>query len=398
MWIFYYMRLRKAPYTEFRRVSTSLDDYASVDSSLVFMVNNIPMMDLELRENDLISFMNPMCPQCRSKNVVRNGTCLRTMENGTVFRVQRYICHDCRYSFVARPPNYGYGKHYPEDVREKSVKTRVKTSLRKAADLFRIIGNVIISHETIRKYVPSPPDMVMESSGYFVYDEQYAHIDGIEKYRALLKDSKNGNFVEEILDDLKEETLAGFFMRALSRFAIPREIFITTDGYHYESALETASERLGIRMKRQRCLFHIEKDLAHRIADAKMEEPLDMAKRLVKYMFFQNKANLDKLGKNRDAVLKLTEGMSEREIVEIMLDRINSLYGEDTIMASFLKWVKKHRNEVFLYLENPKVEKTSDLAEQHFSVQSWLLKHRFKTKEGLIRTSYWYHRYLSTGS
>ena len=398
MWIFYYMRLRKAPYTEFRRVSTSLDDYASVDSSPLFLINNIPMMDMELRENDLISFMNPMCPQCRSKNVVRNGTCLRTMENGMVFRVQRYICNDCRYSFVARPPNYGYGKHYPEDVREKSVRTRVKTSLRKAADLFHILGNVIISHETIRKHVPPPLSEMMDSSGYFVYDEQYAHIDGMEKYRALLKDSKTGNFVEEILDDLKEDTLAGFFMRALSRFAIPDHIFITTDGYHYESALETASERLGIRMKRQRCLFHIEKYLAHRIADAKMEGHLDMAKRLVKYMFFQNKANLDKLGKNRDAVLKLTEGMSEREIVEIMLDRINSLYGGDTIMASFLKWVKKHRNEVFLYLENPEVEKTSDLAEQHFSVQSWLLKRRFKTKEGLLRTSYWYHRYLSTGS
>ena len=224
------MRLRKAPYTEFRRVSTSLDDYASVDSSPVFLVNNIPMMDMELKENDLISFMNPICPHCGSRNVVKNGTCIRTMENGTVFRVQRYICRDCRYSFVARPPNYGYGKHFPDDVREKSIRTRVKTSLRKASSLFRILGNIMISHETVRKYVPPPQNTVMESSGYFVYDEQYAHIDGIEKYRALLKDAKTGNFVEEILDDLREETLNGFFMRALSRFIMPKEIFITTEG------------------------------------------------------------------------------------------------------------------------------------------------------------------------
>ena len=398
MQIFYYMRLRKAPYTEFRRVSTSLDDYASVDSSPVFLVNNIPMMDMELRENDLISFMNPMCPQCRSKNVVRNGTCLRTMENGTLFRVQRYICRDCRYSFVARPPNYGYGKHYPDDIREKSIRTRVKTSLRKAADLFRILGNVIISHETIRRYVPPQQSGMMESSGYFVYDEQYTHIDGVEKYRALLKDSKTGDFVEEILDDLKEETLRGFFMRALSRFSILGEISITTDGYHYESVLKEASSGLNVRIRRQRCLFHMEKDLAHRIRDAKMEEHLDMAKRLVRYMFFPNKTNLDKLGKNRDPVMKLTEGKSEREIVAIMLDRIRSLYGEDKIMAGFLSFVRKHRKEVFLYLDDSNVEKTSDKAEQHFSIQSWLLKHRFKTKDGLLRTSYWYHRYLSTGN
>ena len=48
------MRLREAPYTEFRRVPTSLDDYASVDSSPLFLINNIPMMDMELKENDLM--------------------------------------------------------------------------------------------------------------------------------------------------------------------------------------------------------------------------------------------------------------------------------------------------------------------------------------------------------
>jgi transposase-like protein len=391
------MRLRKAPHVEFKSVSSTLDQYVSEESSPIFKINNIPMMDVVLKGNDLISFMRPMCPQCHSSKVVKNGTCLRTMENGIIFRIQRYICKACGYSFVARPPNYGYGKHYPEDVKDKSVKTRVKTSLRKASSLFHIIGNVIISHETIRRYVPPALPGIMESSGYFVYDEQYTHIDGVEKYRALLKDSKNGNFVEEILDDLKEDTLTGFFISALSRFSIPEEIFITTDGYHYESILEEVSVRLNTKIRRQRCLFHMEKDLAHKIAAAKMEDHLDTAKRMIRYMFFQNETNLKKLGKNMDAVEKITEGMNEKEIVEIILYKLNSLYGDDRIIASFLTFVRKHRNEVFLYLEEPKVEKTSDKAEQHFSIQSWLLKHRFKTKEGLIRTSYWYHRYLSTG-
>ena len=78
-------------------------------------------MNLELKENDLISFMNPICPQCRSKNVVRNGTSSRTMENGTVFRMQKYTCTDCRYSFVARPPIYGYGKHFPDDIKGQDI-------------------------------------------------------------------------------------------------------------------------------------------------------------------------------------------------------------------------------------------------------------------------------------
>jgi hypothetical protein len=124
----------------------------------------------------------------------------------------------------------------------------------------------------------------MESSGYFVYDEQYAHIDGVEKYRALLKDAGSGNFVEEVLDDIRERTLVNFLVKALSMFSLPDRIFITTDGYHNESVLRRVSERLGIRIRRQRCLFHIEKDLAHRIRDANMESELDGAKRLVKYI------------------------------------------------------------------------------------------------------------------
>jgi hypothetical protein len=197
--------------------------------------------------------------------------------------------------------------------------------------------------------------------------------------------------MEEILsvDDLREETLAGFLMRAHSRLIIPEEVFITTDGYHYKSILEMVSAGLNVRIGRQRCLFHIEKDMAHRIKDAHKEKELDMAKRMIKYMFFQNETNLKKLGRNSETVRKLVEGRSERGIVEIMLDKTRSLYGGDMIISGFLSFVRKHRKEVFLYLENPEVEKTSDIAEQHFSVQSWLLKHRFKTKEGLLITSYW---------
>ena len=56
------MRLRNAPYTEFKRVSITLDDFSSVACFPSLMINNMPVMDMELKENDLISFMNPACP------------------------------------------------------------------------------------------------------------------------------------------------------------------------------------------------------------------------------------------------------------------------------------------------------------------------------------------------
>ena len=64
----------------------------------------------------------------------------------------------------------------------------------------------------------------MQASGYFVYDEQYVHINGTAKYRALLKDSITGSFVEDILDDLGESTIVNFMINALSRFIMPDNI------------------------------------------------------------------------------------------------------------------------------------------------------------------------------
>ena len=132
--------------------------------------------------------------------------------------------------------------------------------------------------------------------------------------------------------------------------------------------LKEASHIPGIRIRRQRCLFHIEKDLAHRIRDSHRENELGTAKKLIKFMFFQNETNLERLGRNSESMRELIRGKDEREIVDIVLYKINSLYGEYPIMRSFLTFLRKHRKEVFLYLDNPEVEKTSDKAEQHFSV------------------------------
>ncbi len=52
----------KILYSKFKRISISLDDFVSMDLSPAFLINNIPMMDMELKANDLITFMNPMCP------------------------------------------------------------------------------------------------------------------------------------------------------------------------------------------------------------------------------------------------------------------------------------------------------------------------------------------------
>ena len=99
---------------------------------------------------------------------------------------------------------------------------------------------------------------------------------------------------------------------------------------------------MHIRIKRRRCLFHIEKYLAHGIKDSRKEKDLDMAKRLIRYMFFQNEKNLTDLARNREPIACLIAGKNEKQIVEIMLEKITSLYGYDSIISTFLSFLKRH--------------------------------------------------------
>ena len=77
------------------------------------------------------------------------------------------------------------------------------------------------------------------------------------------------------------------------------------------------------------------------------------------------------LGRNSDPLARIITGLNEKQIVEIMLEKITSPFGYDPIISDFLSFLKKYRKEVFLYLQDPILEKRSDMAEQHFSIQSW---------------------------
>ncbi len=114
---------------------------------------------------------------------------------------------------------------------------------------------------------------------------------------------------------------------------------------------------------------------------------------LVNYMFFQTPENLEKLGKNADPVARMVSGMPEKEATFRILELVRDLYSGDPIIGKFLGFLRSNRRQVFRYLEDDKVQKTNNVSEHHFSMRSELLKRRFKTREGLLKTSYWYHKF-----
>ncbi|MHB1622760.1 MAG: transposase, partial [Cuniculiplasma sp.] len=115
------MRIRKYWFFPKTIKYVNLDDFGLEPGITGLFDPNIPDISISpSNEMDLILYRNPSCPGCGSMDIVRNGTFIRTLETGIQIRVQRYLCNSCCYKFEARPPNYGYGKHFPHNMEEKS--------------------------------------------------------------------------------------------------------------------------------------------------------------------------------------------------------------------------------------------------------------------------------------
>ena len=384
----------------FRRYHSTLDDFTDekIENSVVRKRRKeLKFSDIELYPGNIVRYTSPVCPECCSEAVSWNGTYSKKLENGTVLNIQMYVCKRCGKKFEARLPGYGYHKHISDSTKEKGIKARVKSTLRKASWFIQTLLDSFISHETIRKLIPERNENApLDTSLHFTYDEQYVNINGVRKYRALLKDSHTHRFVEDVMENLLDDSIVSFLSGALKRFSVQpgQTVCITADGRNYDTAFSTVARELHITIKRQRCLFHFQMDVTDAVDRAHRKEQLEGAVRLLTYTLFPTEKNLKALGKNGDAVRRLYSGKTEREIVEELLPTIRHLYGGDSIIGKFLNTLDELKKEFFLYLDDPLVSKTSNLAEQHFSMNSSIFKRRFKTKNGLLNTSFLYHEHI----
>lgn len=74
------------------------------------------------------------------------------------------------------------------------------------------------------------------------------------------------------------------------------------------------------------------------------------------------------------------------------LDPTRNLYSDHQVIRGFLRFLKKNHSLVFRYLDDPMINRINNVDEHHFYVRSELLKNRFKTDRGILKTPYWYHR------
>jgi len=85
------------------------------------------------------------------------------------------------------------------------------------------------------------------------------------------------------------------------------------------------------------------KDLSKRIHDAKKDQDLKDAKHLIDYMFFPTDGNMDKPGKNREAVSSMVMGLDRKDATYKLIHIVNDLYSDEPIIKRFLKFLNKNR-------------------------------------------------------
>ena len=169
-------------------------------------LNKVPEIEninkeLFLDENNVFSYVNPVCPVCGSHKIIKKGNIVKNKQNingkTTKFKEQQYQCKKCGKKFgIYNNPVIGKHKQFLQEIIDKipSAMEIGYQSLRKISEYFQIFLGITVSHQTIKNWSNKNHTEKIENekldySGYYLYDEQFLRLNGIRHYRLTLYDS-----------------------------------------------------------------------------------------------------------------------------------------------------------------------------------------------------------------
>jgi len=350
------------------------------------------------------------CLKCGSRNLSRNGTNEKTLENGVKIRLQRYYCKFCDDSFTTPVEGYSEHNHYRDKTIDDTAKIRTEnTSLRKIREIYELIKDKAPSHETIRQWMGKirkkfeEEKKITKGSGIYSYDEQYLKIDGKKAYRLAIKDVISEDTVnEKIVDKLTKDNIENFLLDSLKE---KRLTALVTDGDpQYDDILKNIARELEIDdgIIPQLCIFHALKGLSKAAAKARkatknrgLGYPTDHSnlKDTIKLVF-----NLDDEKKRNKYLERLPED-HKTNFQEIINDERKTLKQEAREIFDFkyvtrttyhtdvvekIEWIDEHWDQLTRFYEYEDIPKTNNTVEHHFSSRNpRLIKKAFKTKQSL---------------
>ena len=298
------------------------------------------------------------CPECYSKNIVKNGynkRKLHILDEGYVTTcVERYTCKKC-------------GKHYQADLsdyvdKNSNITNEIKDiiwkyyaiamiSIRNTQLILKLIHKINISYQAIEDIILSfnysNKDKIETYSGYYLFDSLWVKINGTWNYLYALMDSKYNTLVnlkmfssekkEEIYEFLRESTLNQ-----------PRKAITTDLKKDYGRPIDE------LMMDHQLCHFHLQqkinKDLRNFITQNKLDD--DEKKEL-----YQQKNRIN-------SIINAQTLEESKIIIEDILKDEKNYY--DPIIKICKNTIQPYLKNIKQNIEDLKIERTNNLIENIF--------------------------------
>ena len=305
-----------------------------------------------------IEMFKPVCPECFSKFVIKNGVKERTLyfyDKGLIkTEIQAYKCKKCGKKFNTDISKIvEENSNFTHDFKSKCLELvgLFFGSVRNVAYKVKKDTGVDISQQTIENWILEYKNDNKEVnnlySGYYIFDVEWVKIKCVWNYRFTLFDSKQNIIVaDEIYSKENSKNIRKFLWENTRN---KNKIAITSD---LDEKYKPIIEELGF--KHQWCLFHTLKNF----------------NKIIKKHIQENKLNIEEINKIRKEKLELfalfnnESFKNARNEFNKILDKINdySKVIQSIITGSLMPYFKTF----FAFLEDENIERTSNKLENIF--------------------------------
>lgn len=129
-------------------------------------------------ESPVVELSPPVCPECGSREIVKNGTYRRNPHGPAPVRVQRYQCQDCPGSFSPSLSFIDDGHRYPREISRlvRVVNAFTDASLEALQEICTVQHGVYPSDQQIHDWITERTGEIVANdlpvhSGIYTYDE-----------------------------------------------------------------------------------------------------------------------------------------------------------------------------------------------------------------------------------
>lgn len=339
---------------------------------------------LYLHENNHFEYMNPICPYCGSKNIIkqeyRHRKLLIDDQEPLSIYLRRYLCKTCERKSTTNiksliKPYKRYINLFKEKL-ERFIETGYRSLRKTQLDLQNFLGNSP-SHQTIRNWLKiNTKNMIKNTerfySGYYTYDEQFLRINGQRMYRLTLYDQiRNIPVAEQIIPKRTPTTITQFIQESTSNKPL---ISITTD---HMPLYKNIMDNIGV--KHQLCIFHLFKMIGDKAYKQLRSKKITEREKISLCLYFTDIKNIFRTYNHKTSNQRLNNLLKDFNKIPRVLQRF--------IKQKIVPDYKRLTN----FMEHHKIPRTSNTVENYYrQTEPEQIKKKYKTITGIL--TYLHHK------